>query len=259
MKFQHTVFHLIAASALMVTSARSAQTIVAYAEEAGRTTSTLSGTSVFDFNTLAPGRMKNVTWTGVGTFDQLHVKAADKWGGAGGSNYSVQSYASLPITTLTLMGNHSCFGFWWSGADTDNVITFYSGTTMVAQFTSGNLLEKVAAAPDYHGNPVDGPFRGMNNTQAYAFVNILGTGGTTWNRITFTNMSKSGFETDNYTDRVAPYGTYPGERLDLLPSNSMKFVNGVPVTSMMPAIPEPSALLLGGIGAFVLCSKRRRA
>lgn len=258
MKLSLTSVCLLATTAMMVSSAYSAQTIVAYAEASGKFNSTLTGTSVFDFNSLKPGRIKNVTWDGVGVFDQLQINAGDKWGGAGdpnGSNYSAQSYSALPITTLTLTSNQSYFGFWWSGGDSDNVISFYSGATRVGQFTTSNFLSQIASTPDYYGNPTSGEFHGQNNAQPYAFVNFIGMEGTSWNKITFSNTSKSGYETDNYTIRTSPFGSLPGDT-NAIPSNAMTFVDGQKVT-IVPSIPEPSVAFLGAIGILALLRRKR--
>jgi hypothetical protein len=168
MKLPCSPLILIAATAVMATSANAAQTIVAYSEAAGSFNTTLDGTNVFDFNTLNVGRTKNVVWSGVGVFDQLQINAGDKWGGAGnpsGSKYSVQSNNTLPITTLTLTSYHSYFGFYWSSGDADNVITFYDGSTQVGQFTTANFLNQIASTSDYYGNPVSGTFHGHGRNQ----------------------------------------------------------------------------------------------
>lgn len=258
MKFPCTPLILLAATGAMVTSAHSAQTIVAYAEAAGSFNSTLDGTTVFDFNTLKVGRTKNVVWSGVGVFDQLQINAADKWGGAenpNGSNYSVQSNNTLPITTLTLTSYQSYFGFYWSGGDADNVITFYDGTTQVSQFTTSNFLNQIASTSDYYGNPTSGTFHGQNIAQPYAFVNFLGMNGTKWNKITFSNTSSSGYETDNFTIRTTPFGTLPSDA-SAIPSNAITFVDGKKYTGA-PSIPEPSAALLGAISMLGLLRRKR--
>jgi hypothetical protein len=258
MKLSLSSFCLLAATGLMATCAYSAQTIVAYSESAGRFNSTLDGTTVFDFNTLKVGRTKNVVWSGVGVFDQLQINAPDKWGGAGdpnGSNYSVQSNNTLPITTLTLTSYQSYFGFWWSGGDSDNVITFYSGSATVGQFTTSNFLNQIASTPDYYGNPTTGTFGGLNSAQPYAFVNFIGMNGTKWNKITFSNTSSSGYETDNFTVRSTPFGTLPGDAT-AIPSNAITFVDGQKLT-VNPSIPEPSAILLGAISMLGLLRRKR--
>lgn len=232
--------------------------VITYAEDPDSFNSSLSHTTVFDFNHLATGNHTNVEWDGVGTFDRLTINNADQYGGAGnpeGSPYSVQGANGVDNTTLTFAEPHAYFGFWWSAGDSQNLLEFYSGETLVASFTTATLLNKIASSPEYYGNPTSGSFHGLNTGEPYAFINFFGEGNTTWDRIVLSNTSGSGFESDNYTDRKEAYGYYAGEDPENLPGVAVARVSGNTVT----VIPEPSAALLT-ITAFagLLSSRRRR-
>lgn len=231
--------------------------IVTYAENANAIHSSLSGTSEFTFDSLALGTpLSNVAWEGVGEFDNLYVIAADNYGGAvgpgfaGGSPYSVQStgIGGVSVTTLTLNSDHAYFGMWWSAGDANNVLRFFNDKTLIAEFTTDSLLNVLAANAAYKGNPRD---RGLNAGEPYAFINFFGGEGTTWDHIELTNEGGSGFESDNYTDRAAPWtyetdGPMPGVVLTTITTNP------VPV-------PEPSAFALGALGLAGIVLRRRRA
>ena len=143
--------------AAILTLPASASLVVTYAESPDAETSSLSGTSVFDFNNLSVGVHAGVTWTGVGTYNSLSILANDQYGGAGvgGSNYSVQSnnvnLGDVTSTTLTLEHPSAYFGLWWSAGDPENVMNFYSGSSLVAHFTTANLMAKLDDT--YYGKP----------------------------------------------------------------------------------------------------------
>ncbi|MBK1815814.1 hypothetical protein JIN84_09310 [Luteolibacter yonseiensis] len=233
--------------------------VVSYAEDSNDFNSKLSNTTVFDFNGLAAGKRSNVAWTSggntIGTYDQLWIKGADQYGGAGnpnGSNYSAIGARWVPTTTLTFNEPHAYFGFWWSAGDANNVLSFYNGSTLTAQFTTSTLLNALAGSPEYKGSPVT-KYLNQNAAESYAFINFFGAGGTTWNKIVFSNLGTSGFENDNHTDRVLPWGSYPQEVGKPYPGKVIASVNGTNVTM----IPEPGAALLSVLGALT-CLRRRR-
>ncbi|MBK1813990.1 hypothetical protein JIN84_00010 [Luteolibacter yonseiensis] len=236
--------------------------IVSYAEDSNDFNSRLTNTTVFDFDSLSGGNRTNVSWNTVGTYNNLYIKSADKFGGAGnpgGSKYSVQgaSLGAATTTTLTLVGQHAYFGFWWSAGDANNVLSFYNNNgvtdTLVAQFSTSTLLAAIAGSPEYKGSPVTN-YLNQNSAEAYAFVNLFGSSGNTWNKIVFSNLGTSGFETDNHTDRVLPWGSYPEEVNKPYPGKVIASVSGTTVT----VIPEPSSALLPLLGAAVLIPLRRR-
>lgn len=201
----------------MVALPATAQVVVTFAEDPEATLSTLSGTNVFTFNETSLGVSSNVSWEGVGTFDQIYTKSADAYGGAtdlqnpNGTRYSVQG-AGTPVitTTLALDEDSSYFGMWWSAGDSKNVLEFYSGDSLVGQFNTANLMEPLPES--YDGNPRN---RDINSGEPYGFINFLADESTTWDSIVLTNDGRSGFESDNYTSRVEAWdplvdGALPG-------------------------------------------------
>lgn len=233
--------------------------VVTYAESPGTYNSTLSGTTVEDFNSITAGtKVTNYTWangtTTVGTIDQVYVSAANEYGGAGssGSNYPVQSESvggskATPTTTFTLAANNAYFGLWWSAGDANNVLTFYNGTTLVGQFTTASLLAELPST--YYGNPRTG----QDSAEAFAFINFYGMNGTTWNKIVFSNLGSSGFESDNWTVRAGAWGTGTGET-GAPAGVEAATVSGTTVT----LVPEPSPLMCFPATLLMLAFRRRR-
>lgn len=230
--------------------------LITYAEEAGSVNSTLSHTHVFDFNDLATGNLKKVAWDKVGAYDQLTIKSADVYGGAGkgGSNYAVQGAGGFQSTTLSFYQESAYFGMWWSAGDSQNVLSFYNGETLIARFSTETLLAKIATSKEYYGNPNEGSFKGKNTKEPYAFVNFFGEGDTSWDRIVFTNTAGSGFESDNHTSRALSWGSYKEEQNTPIPGVIVGRASGDTVT----VIPEPSSLLLIAGFSGLLTLRRKR-
>ena len=249
-----------ALSALLLVHTANAALIITYAEDSNSYVSTLSNTTVFNFNSItANTKATNLAWSNgtatIGTIDRIFVKAPDQYGGAGpaGSNYAVDSLTvggsnATPTTTITFTAPHAYFGLWWSAGDALNVLTFYSEGLLVAEFTTSSLLNKLASAPEYKGNPRTNE----NPGQAYAFINFFGMQGTTWDQVVFSNQGTSGFESDNWTDRATAWGTQPGE------TGRPPGVEVVTLTdSKLASIPEPSAALCLLAGLSLLAIRRR--
>ena len=228
--------------------------IVSSAEDPNSYTSTLSGVSVLDFNSLSTGRYTNYSWNTVGTIDSLYVINGDVFGGAGdtASKYSVQSVNSslggVSSTTITLNQPMAYFGLWWSAGDAGNRLIFKSGNTIVAQFTAADILNILPNT--YDGNPRN---RSQNSGETYAFLNFYGDAETTWDTITLTNTASSGFESDNWTVRAAAWGTQPQETGGT-PGNELLNIEGLAVT----VVPEPSIPLLSLMAAIPWIFRRRR-
>jgi hypothetical protein len=254
---------LVALTGVLCVSRAEATVIVTYAEQPGIEASTFINATTYDFNSLSTGLNTNVVWDGVGTFNQLYVKTADQYGGAGNSLYSVQGVGtSVSQTILNLSSASAYFGLWWSAGDASNVIRFYSGLngtgTLVAEFTTASLLQALGAA--YDGNPNVGSYYGKDSSEPFAFINFFAVEGSSWQSIVLTNSSSSGFESDNYASRVAAYdastdGTMPGIVLEA--------INGTSVVSMVPEPTTYAAMaLLGGLtfsGSMFRGFKRRKA
>ncbi|XHR29055.1 MAG: hypothetical protein ACFUZC_00530 [Chthoniobacteraceae bacterium] len=234
-----------------------------YAEQPGIESSSFINATTYDFNSLSTGLNTNVSWDGVGTFDQLYIKTADQYGGADNSLYSVQGVGtSVSQTILNLDSSSAYFGLWWSAGDSSNVIRFYSGLngtgTLVAEFTTASLLEALGSA--YNGNPNSGTYSGQDSSEPFAYINFFAVEGSSWQSVVFTNSSGSGLESDNYSSRTEAYdsttdGAMPGVVLEAL--------NGTQVVSL---VPEPSPTLaialLGGLtftGSFMRSLRKRKA
>ena len=247
-----------------------ADLIVTYAEQAGAVNSTLQNTEVDNFtygtsgitapagsassSYLASGQYSNLSWVGgsgslagqtIGTIDKVFLQNANQYGGATDpSVYPVPSESvggsqAVPVTTLTLSATSSYFGFWWSAGDPENVLSFYKGGVLEAQYTTADLLGQLPTA--YFGNPTTG-FKGQDASEGFAFLNFYGTDGASWDEIKLSNLGSSGFESDNWTSRVEPWGADPGETGP---------VPGVEVSDVVVAAPEP-ANVIAGLGVAVV-------
>lgn len=225
--------------------------MVTRAEDSNAYVSSVTGTRVFDFNSQTAGATAtNITWmdgsTTVGTIDQVRIFAGDQWGGAGNPATNYAGQQGQATTTLSLSTPNAYFGMWWSAGDAFNRLTFYHGAVLIAEFTTSTLLANLPA--EYFGNPRNN----QNTSEAYAFINFFGMGGTSWDRIVFSNSSyRSNFESDNWTTRVQPWGSLPGEG----PTPP-----GTPVVTIATptVIPEPSSLVAALTSALLLCLRRRR-
>jgi hypothetical protein len=171
---------LLAATVLTICAAANANAagiLLTYAEAPGALNSTLANTSFIDFSSIAPNVDGSLTWAGVGSYDDVAIINANRYGGAGGTGtYLVQSISippgnPTPTTTLTLNTPSSYFGLWWSAGDATNRLQFFNGSDLVADFTTATLL---TVLPDtYRGMP-SGAFAGQNMGEKYAFFNVYG-------------------------------------------------------------------------------------
>lgn len=234
--------------------------LLTYAEDPGRQISSLQNTSYITFDNL-PNPDGSLTWAGVGTYDDVAIINANKYGGADGTGkYLVQSTSvppggAVPTTTLTLNTPSSYFGLWWSAGDPANRLTFYNGASLVADFTTATLVNVLPNS--YKGNPTT-PFLDQNPGEKYAFFNIYGQDGATWDKIIFGNANPSGFESDNHTTRVEAWGTLPGES-GPEPGVAVMKVEGTNVNTNVVAVPETSTWVMGflALGAVIVTALRR--
>ena len=247
----------------------SADLIVTYAEKPDATLTSLAKTNLFTFDNLPTGVDKNVSWKGVGSFDQLFIKSTDIYGGAvdagnpKGSQYSLQGAGTEVLSsTLTLDKSSSYFGMWWSAGDPSNKLEFYEGSKLVGSFTTASLM---GLLPDtYYGNPKD---RGMDRGEAFGFINFFGDPKTAWDKIVLTNNNYSGFESDNYTTRATAWnplvdGVLPGIPVALVSGNSTKQVTakdlagthwslGQSAVGSAPGAPAPPITLLAAFAGVL--------
>lgn len=208
-----------------------AELIITYAENPESNLSSLKNTNVFTFDDLKTGVDKNVSWSGVGSFDQLYVKNTDMYGGAAnaanpnGTKYSLQGAGTGVLSsTLTLNKDSSYFGMWWSAGDSSNVLKFYENSTLVATFTTSSLMS--ALPSNYDGNPKD---RSLDRSEPFAFINFFGDAKTAWNKVVLTNNNSSGFESDNYTSRTTAWNPLVDGALPGIP---VALVNGTTTTKV---------------------------
>lgn len=236
--------------------ASQASVIITYAEDPSANLSSLSKTQVFNFNNTATGKNSNVSWNGVGTFNQLYVKNADAYGGAAdaqnpnGSRYSLQGAGSgVLASTLTLDSASSYFGMWWSAGDAKNVLEFYNGDALMGRFTTDSLMDPLPAS--YDGNPLN---RAINRGEPYGFINFFGDEKTSWDRIVLTNNGTSGFESDNYTTRVNAWdplvdGALPGVPVAIVDGATTTRVTAAALEGTRWSLDETSVAAIPGAPA----------
>lgn len=247
----------------------SAELIITYAENPESNLSSLKNTNVFTFDDLKTGVDKNVSWSGVGSFDQLYVKNADIYGGAAntanpnGTKYSLQGAGTGVLSsTLTLNKDSSYFGMWWSAGDASNVLKFYENSTLVGTFTTSSLMNLLPSS--YDGNPKD---RSLDRNEPFAFINFLGDDKTAWNKVVLTNNNSSGFESDNYTSRTTAWnplvdGALPGIPVAIVSGTTTtkvtkdslagtKWSLGQTAVGAAPGAPAPPVSLLAAFAGVV--------
>jgi uncharacterized repeat protein (TIGR02543 family) len=207
--------------------------------------------------TLAIG---SVTTNKTPTTDACQYRAAGLWGGASvttpapnfggeGSNYFGTSQLSDAAITFTFpSGGVKYVGFWWSGGNRGNVVTFYNGATEIASLDTLALETLLGNAPPsswpsgngsvtsmggtaypkghYFGNPrgytsyppssQGNAVEGYEDHRGYVFgyLNLFLTGGQTATSVKF---SGNGFEFDNLTTST----------LEQTPASSLVFVEGL--------------------------------
>jgi hypothetical protein len=183
----------------------------------------------------------------VGTIDQVYLQAANQYGGATGTGfYPVQSnpiYGSsvgganaVETTTLTPGNSSAYFGLWWSAGDAYNSLSFYSGNTLEATYTTASLLALLPSS--YNGNPTSA-FKGQDGGEAFAFINFYGLGGTTWTSVKLSDNYNTGFESDNWTSRGLAWGSDPN---DVGPLPGVQVADDL--VAPVPA-PEPANVVAG--------------
>jgi LruC domain-containing protein len=197
--------------------------LVTIAEDPGQQTSTVAGVEVFSFDTLEVGYHENIVWDGVGQFSELLVQEGyfgfgaydstdglnsrfnwNGWRGYSGSETLVSA------TVLQLDERSSYFGLYWSAGDGDDIIQFYDGDTLVAEFSTSTIVQSASLTSAHYGDPNHknqwNPYLNYNHTEPYAFINFYGSETIKWNKIVLTQTHDlgSGFETDNISSRVEP-------------------------------------------------------
>lgn len=219
------------------------------ANAAGSQSSTVANVTTENFDSFKAGRYQTLT-TAVGTLTSpnMQIVSSDQYGGAGGQGnyFSIGAQSGATSATLLLNGAQAYFGFWWSAADHENKITFLSHGSVVAGFDASTAIGSLGSS--YLGNPNGNPSNPPDAGEKFAYLNVIGTNGSTFDEVDFSNLSTgTGFESDNWSVRGTPLTpTYPG----------------TPIGGLTPAaVPEPSSLAMTtvGISALVgLISARRK-
>ncbi len=175
------------------------------------------------------------------------------FGGDGSNYFGTYSSSDAALTFTFPAGGVKYVGFWWSGGNRGNVVTFYDGATEIASLDTLALEEILGNAPPsswpsgngsltsmggtdypkghYFGNPRgyteypplsqsvgltqggDGPYTEHRGV-LYAYINLFLTGDQTATSVTF---SGNGFEFDNLTTST----------LEQTPATSLVFVKGL--------------------------------
>ena len=104
---------------------------------------------------------------------------------------------------LNLAQSANYFGLWWSAGDANNVLYFYRGNTLVAEYTTADVVTYAAGCkntnPSCYGNPSVGTLHNRDSGEPFLYLNIFDTTGT-FDRIIFAEApgSSAGFESDNH-------------------------------------------------------------
>lgn len=222
--------------------------LVVSLEAAGVQASTVSGVTTETFNSYNTGLKSSIN-SSIGTYTSgsqgIAIVSPDQYGGSNNSQYvAIGAQSHQTSMTLTLNSPQSYFGFEWLAGDSQNVIKFYNGSTLVGTFNVGDLITFInnqSNSSAYYGNPNN---RSMDSGEPFAYVDVVGTDGTQFTSIVFQNTSSgSGFETDNHSIRSTAPTTTPG----------------TPVLTLL-AVPEPSSIVLAvilGLGSLKAFRDRR--
>jgi hypothetical protein len=106
-------------------------------------------------------------------------------------------------------------------------------------FDPAQVISQLGSA--YMGNPNNG----LDGSEKFAYLNIIGTGGTTFDKVLFLNATTgTGFEADNFSVRATAVPlAYPGTS----------------ISGAFFATPEPSSLILVTLGLLGGLVARRRS
>jgi hypothetical protein len=231
-----------------------ANTIVAYVEAPHIQASSLSGITTSTFDSFSTGNYSSPLTTAIGVYeasptDQFNLHAADQYGGAGetGNFFAIGSDSGYtgPLV-LNLNSQENYFGFWWSAGDANNSISFLENGTVLATFTTANLVSLLPNTQNgtvtaingttyntknYYGNPNN---LSQDTNEPFAYVDIIANG-ISFNQVSFYNTLGTGFESDNHS--VASGVTTP-------PSGDV-IIENVPLTTAgQNQVPEPGTALL---------------
>jgi hypothetical protein len=167
----------------------------------GVESSQVGGVVTETFNTVSIGKYTTLD-TPIGDFTAptpgMAIVAANEFGGAGGTgNYmAIGAESGQAEADLALNSPASYLGVWLSALDANNIIEVYSGSSLLATFNYSNI-KPLETASGYYGNP-NSAFLGQDSGEPFAYLNITGTAGTTFDKIVFLNSGQNtGEELDN--------------------------------------------------------------
>ncbi len=190
--------------------------------------------------------------TTIGSYDKIYATVPDNYGGSidPTSNKARSNYVTvnpngnsggLKTSTLTLTQNQKYFGLWWSAGDLNNRLQFYdANNTLVGTFLSSDITAAIKRLPtatqtSYQGNPTQSPNK-TNTTEYYAYLNFFATDTTSFRKVVFTNLTSTGFESDNHAVATS-YNKIRGQNV---------------------AVPEPLTILGAATAAAFGASFKRR-
>lgn len=237
-----------------------ASTLIAYVSAPGVQSSFLTaanGAVIETFDSLSTGNRTTDYNSALGTYQlssstPFNIQSANQFGGAAGSRYmtfGAQSGTSSPIE-LDLNQSYNYFGFWWSAADPNNAVSFYSGNTLLGSLTAAQLSAIVPSSgqvqalngtiyngSQYYGNPNNG----QDSAEIFAYLNFVGSG-LTFDRVLFSNNGQTGtgFEQDNHTVYLGNV-TVPGTL--------------VPLATVVA--PEPGTYLMAATALALIVFRKR--
>jgi hypothetical protein len=204
----------------------------------------VAGALTETFDTHSLGKFTSYT-SSIGTYTSPNfaIVRPDSYGGSFNTQYfAIGAQSATQEATLSLNSPQAYFGFDWLAGDAKNVLSFYSGQSLLGSFGTADVFTSGVLTPAYFGKPGS---RNQDSGEPFGYLNFYGTGGTTFDRIVFSNLSLgTGFESDNHS----VYGS------QIEPPYS-----GTPVGSIN-AVPEPATLASAGIaiGVGVLAYRRKR-
>ena len=184
-----------------------------------------------------------------------------KYGGTNQGDYlsigADKTHAStLQTISLKLSSPVSYIGFSFYSGDANNSFSLYNGNTFLGTYTTGTLINTLNSTPlkDITGRTVDKsgyygePGANFNTTEPYAYIDLFGVAGTTFDTIVFGQNTSAAFETDNVSilNSANPGGT-------LQPAGDFIAIGAAQT-------PEPGTwvYLVAGAGALAFLQGRRR-
>jgi hypothetical protein len=194
----------------------------------------------------------------VATYDLLKVTNYGSGSQTAGAGYSgqfatnIDDGANKVLTTNltfadTTAGNNAAgieyFGLFYSSLDANNQLTFYDGSTILAQFTFQNIPQLLNNTPGFVGGPY---------TQEGVFFNFYADAGEKFTKIQFSQLGGGGFESDNHTFRVPEALAISGTGVN---PAGLKVTAGTLNTT---SVPEPFTIvgtIIGGTAALRMRKK----